>query len=360
MKRRDLVLAGIEAGRPLQGPRSIHLDVTNACNTNCITCWDHSPLLDEPRSVQWKRQKADPAQLEALLDDVQSLGGLEAVIVSGMGEPFTHPDIERILEAVKSRGLHLTVITNLIPASAERILELGVDQLLIGIHGASEQSYLAFHPNFRREEWVKLHAMLGRFRRAGRRFKHVHVVCDVNAHELVRMVEQGAYYDAEIVNFKLASLKHGTEQAIVAGEKRKWLEEEMVPRARETARELGVATNLDVFAAQLEAGGAATAPIRDIGCFMGFAYARVAVDGTVLFCCNTEVEVGTLARGAKFSELWNGDRWNRTRDRLRRGWYWESCSQCGKVNQNVKLGQRFAKAYGEARLLAVTGRGPTS
>ena len=360
MKRRDLVLAGIEAGRPLQGPRSIHLDVTNACNTNCITCWDHSPLLDEARSSAWKRQKVDPAQIEALLDDVLSLGGLEAVVVSGMGEPFTHPEIDRILAAVKSRGLHLTVISNLMPTTAERILALGVDQLLIGIHGASEASYRAFHPSFRSDEWQLLHAMLERFREAGRRYKHVHVICRVNAHELVEMVEQGARYDAEIVNFKLASLKEGTEQAIIDAEQRRRLETELLPRARERAAALGVTTNLDVFEAQLRAGGEATAPIRDIGCFMGFAYARVAVDGTVLYCCNTEVEIGTLAHGARFSELWHGERWNRLRDRLRRGWYWASCAQCGKVNQNVKLGRRFAKAYGEVRLLEVTGRGGVS
>ena len=30
------------------GPRTVHFDVTNACNAACITCWDHSPLLATP------------------------------------------------------------------------------------------------------------------------------------------------------------------------------------------------------------------------------------------------------------------------------------------------------------------------
>src|SRR5690606_444911 len=30
------------------GPQTIHLDVTNACNTDCVTCWDHSPHLQQP------------------------------------------------------------------------------------------------------------------------------------------------------------------------------------------------------------------------------------------------------------------------------------------------------------------------
>lgn len=360
MKTRDLVLAGIERGRPLTGPQTIHIDITNGCNTNCITCWDHSPHLDAPRSAEWKRQRASLANIEQILDDAGSLGGLEAVVISGMGEPFTHPDIERILAAVKVRGLHVTVITNLIPARAERVLEIGVDQLLIGIHGASEASYLAFHPSFSSDDWAHLHDMLARFRDAGRRFKHVQVICRTNAHELVEMIELAAEYRALQVNFKLAGLHDGTEATRITDTQRANLLDGLIARAVARASELGVEHNLDVFEGQVRAGGEATSDMRGIGCFMGFAYARVTVDGTVLYCCNTEMVVGTLAQGARFHELWEGERWNAMRDRFRRGWYAASCSQCGKLNQNVKLGRRFAKAYGEARLHAVTGRGGTS
>ena len=102
------------------GPQTLHIDVTNACNTNCVTCWDHSPHLNEARPTIWKKQRADAAKLRALVDDVCSLdgegGGLQAVIVSGMGEPFTHPEIYEILEDLKARGLHVTIITNLVAA----------------------------------------------------------------------------------------------------------------------------------------------------------------------------------------------------------------------------------------------------
>jgi MoaA/NifB/PqqE/SkfB family radical SAM enzyme len=350
-----MILEGIDAGVPRTGPATLHIDVTNGCNTNCVTCWDHSPLLTLARPSAWKRGRVDCAAVEALLDDALGLGGLRAVIVSGMGEPFTHPDIYRILAAVKNRGLHLTVITNLIPAEPDAILGLEVDQLLIGIHAASERAYRAFHPSFQGDEWHRLHEMLGRFRAAGRRFKHVQVICKTNADELVQMIDLADRAAAQQVNFKLASLKDGTEAIAITADQRRRLESELVPAAAAHARALGVAHNLDVFAAQLAAGGAATAPIADIGCFMGYAYARVLVDGTVLYCCNVDVRVGSLAE-ARFSELWRGPAWQALRDRMRRGDYLGSCDQCGKVNQNVKLGRRFAAAYGEARLREVTGR----
>lgn len=354
----SIAVEGMNVGRPLAGPETVHIDITNSCNTNCITCWDHSPHLDVTRSSEWKRQRVEVRVVEELLDDLLALGGLRAIVLSGMGEPFTHPEVYDLIGAVKRRGLHLTVITNLVAADPKRILELCVDQLLIGIHGASAASYLAFHPSFRLEEWERLLAMLELFREAGRRFKQVQVVSAVNAEELVEMVQLARETEAAQVNFKLASLRDGTEAARITDAQRMRLVDELVPQASRVAAELGVVTNLDVFAGQLGAGAERTAPVESVGCFMGYSYARVLVDGTVLYCCNTDVRVGSLAGGERFSELWAGESWQALRERFRRGEYLPSCGQCGKLNQNVKLASRFERRFGRQRLYEVTGRRP--
>lgn len=351
---RSLVLEGIDGGAPLAGPETLHVDVTNACNASCVTCWDHSPLLRVPRASDWKRRRMEVARLEALLDDARTLGGLRKIILSGMGEPFAHPEIAGLITAVKSRGLHLTIITHLGLTDPELVLTLGVDQLLIGVHAASEGAYRAFHPGFRGDEWGRLLASLGTFRAAGRRFKHVQVVCRTNAHELADMVRFAHEHRAASVTFKLASLRDGTEAVRVTEEQRAELVGAGLPRARALARELDVATNLDVLARQLATGGAETAPIAEVGCFVGYAYSRVTVDGTVLYCCDPEIAVGNLDT-ARFSELWEGPRWAALRARLRRGEYFPRCGQCGKLTQNVELRARFEAAYGEARARAVTG-----
>ncbi|HEY0136707.1 MAG TPA: radical SAM protein [Nannocystis sp.] len=349
-------LQSLDDGVVRLGPQTVHLDITNSCNTDCVTCWDHSPHLRAPPPTAWKRRRADPAALAALLDDITGLGGLEAVIVSGMGEPFTHPAVYEILADIKRRGLHLTVITNLVAAEVERIVEIGVDSLLIGVQGASEASYLAFHPSFSALHWARLQAALTRLRAAGRRDKHVQVICGVNAHELVAMVEQADTFAAAQINFKLASLRAGTEAVMISADQRERLLTRDVPAAIDRAAALGVAHNLDVFAQQLRTGGEATAPIAEVGCFLGYHYSRITVDGAVLYCCNTEVEVGHLQDG--FAALWRGPAWTALRARLRNGHYFAGCAQCGKFNQNVKLSARFRQLHGEARWLAATGRGP--
>ena len=87
-------------------------------------------------------------------------------------------------------------------------------------------------------------------------------------------------------------------------------------------------------------------PIADVGCFMGYVYTRITASLDVLYCCNTEVRVGSLA-DARFSELWRGDAWQALRDRLRRGDYFAGCARCGKFEQNVEWSARVKAELGE-------------
>lgn len=352
---RKLRMTGIGEGRVLVGPQTVHIDLANGCNTNCTTCWDHSPLLNQARPVEWKRKQFDVETFRDLADDLAGMNSVEAVILSGMGDPFVNPMIYEMIELCKRRGWHVTVLTNALLADADRIAALGTDMLLVSVNGVSAKSYTAFHPNLTARDFEKLKGLLARWQTLGTPFKHVQVINRDTADELVEMVRFAAEYGARSITYKLASLRAGTEACAITEDQRTVLLETLVPEAKAEAERLGVATNLDVFEAQLGAGGRATAPISDIGCFMGWYYSRVTVEGKILYCCSTEVEVGDLARGT-FSEQWFGAQWNAVRDRLMRGDYFSNCDQCGKVNQNVKIGMKIRERFGEATFLARTGR----
>jgi MoaA/NifB/PqqE/SkfB family radical SAM enzyme len=353
----DPRLRSLDDGVVRLGPRTLHLDITNTCNADCVTCWDHSPLLRDPPPASWKRQRMEVGRALAIVDDVVTLGGLEAVIVSGMGEPTTHPGFPDLVSGLKARGLHVTVITNGLALDQGVVLGRGVDQLLLGIHAASERTYLRFHPCLGPAHWEGLLRTLAALREAGRASKHVQVICALNAHELVGMVDLAHRFQAGQVNFKLAALGQGTQAVALDGAQRRVLAAEGIPAARAAARGLGVRHNLDLLAEQLAAGEGATAPVERVGCLVGYSYARVAADGTVLFCCDPGARVGSVADGSRFSDLWRGPRWEALRERMRRGRYLPGCRQCGKLNENVKLSRRFREALGECRWREVTGRG---
>ncbi len=356
MSKRD-VLAAIAAGVPGPGPRTVHVDVTNACNAACITCWDHSPLLVEQRSPAWKKRRIDRAMFDELIEDLAALGSVQAVILSGMGDPLVHPDIYAMIERVKREGWHLTVMTNLIAADIDQLAAAGVDQFLVGVHGATPTAYSAFHPGWDEREFFTLCRYLRRLGQTAAKVRHVQVINRDTAPEFVDMVRFAAQFRADRVNFKLASLAGGTETCRITDEQRRQLATDAVPRARALAAELGVATNLDLFAAQLAAGDeddSATVPIAEVGCFQGYVYTRITASLDVLYCCNTEVRVGSLA-DARLSELWRGEAWQGLRDRLRRGDYFAGCERCGKFEQNVAWSRRVREELGEAVWREVTG-----
>lgn len=356
---RHEVLDGVAEGRPRTGPLDMHVDVTNTCNAACISCWDHSPLLDTPRPRSWKRHRIDRDRFLGLVDELAALGSVRSFVISGMGEPLTHPDIYELIAAVKAQGWRLTVISNLIAAKIDRLASSGVDRLLVGVHGATPATYSAFHPGWTEAEFFRLCSHLRVLRRAGVSARHVHVITRETAPEVVQMVGFGRLFDADRVNFKLASLGEGTQACGIDATQRDWLLAEGIPAAREAAAAQGVSTNLDLFEAQVRAAESdlrTTTPMQEVGCFMGYVYTRITVDLEVLYCCNTTVRVGSLHDGS-FAALWEGPAWQGLRDRARAGRLWPGCERCGKFEQNVKWSERFAEHAGVQAWRAATGNG---
>ena len=355
---REAVLRGIAAGRPEIGPQTVHIDVTNTCNAKCVTCWDHSPLLKEPRSKSWKNRRLPYEDFVDLVEQLDAMGSVKAVILSGMGEPLTHPRIYDMIAAVKARGWHLTMLSNLVAANIDKLADSGIDQLLVGVQGVTPDTYAAFHPGWTESEFFRLCGYLRRLTGAGIAVRHVQVINRDTASEVVPMVRFAKRYSADRLNYKLASLYGGTEDCSITEAQRDWLIDEGLPQARALAEQLGVHTNLHLFERQLAAAKTqirATAPMPSIGCFMGYVYTRITVDRAVLYCCNTQVRVGSL-RDAGFADLWNGERWNALRDQLRRGDYLRGCDTCGKLEQNAKWSERFRAFAGEDAWAQATGQ----
>ncbi|MEL6343338.1 MAG: radical SAM protein, partial [Myxococcota bacterium] len=173
---RQQVLDGIRMGRPVIGPQSVHIDVTNGCNAACVTCWDHSPLLRVPRPAHWKRRRLPWERFSAIVDQLVEMGSVEAVVLSGMGEPLTHPRIYDMIARVKAEGWSLTMLSNLVAADIDRLAASGVDNLLVGVQGASTESYTAFHPGWSEQHFFTMCRYLRRLSRAGVQVRHVQVI----------------------------------------------------------------------------------------------------------------------------------------------------------------------------------------
>lgn len=333
---------GFLEGRPRIGPQTVHLDVANSCNLSCVTCWNHSAALAQPKPASWKRQRVEPAAFFRALDQVAEAGA-ERIILSGGGEPFTHPDIERFAAGVKARGLRLTLITNGTRCDFARLRALEVDQILLNIASASREGYAAYHPNQDPEVFDRLVEGVQTLRGVAA-VNLVQVINRVNAGDLVEMIELAARLGARS-SFKVSDVPRGAERYALAPEQRARLLEDLIPTARERAKALRVKHNLDAYAAQLAGASAGPPPPA---CYAGYFYSRISIDGAVLFCC-AALEAGNLADGS-FGELWEGERYQALRERLRSGRLFPACARCGKHDMNFALGQELSALQAEGAL----------
>lgn len=368
-------LLGFFERRPRLGPETVHIDITNACNLDCVTCWNYAPGLSTPKPADWKQQRMDAASFHRVLDEVAATGA-ERIILSGGGEPFMHPQIYDFIAAVKARRLILTVISNGTLCDFSRLAELQVDQMLINTSSASAAGYIAYHPNQTVETFEHLIDGVNSVRgRIG--VNLVQVINALNAHELVAMVELSAQVGAR-ASFKLGDTPPGTEACALSDAQKRTLLDRQIPQAREMADRLEVRHNLDAFAGQIglsitakviSAGAPAlradrcaissSSPLRpdalpttckknDVApppCFAGYLYSRVFVDGRVFFCCE-HISVGHINE-ANFGEIWTSAPYDAVRQRLHEGRGYPGCARCGKHDMNFIAARQCARLQAE-------------
>lgn len=340
----ELRLQGLLRNQALTGPQSVHFDIANACNTRCVTCWHHSRALapDQRPGADWRRRTLPLATFSAIIDDLLQLGGLEQVILSGMGEPTLNPELYAMVRLAHEASVGVTVITNLLRADLPRLVDSpGELALLVSVCGVTEPVWQAFHDHPRDGGFERLVRQLELLAERGFRPKMVQVINAQNFHQLEQMVSFGQRYGARRVSFKLASLGRGTEVTALDPDQLQQLRTRLLPRALEAAARVGLQTDLADFALQLSADPLRTAPVEQVGCYMGLLYCRVTVDARLLYCCNPEVEVGRISAEQSLSRLWRSERYQRLRLRLRQRRFFPGCGQCGKLKQNLKWSRRL-------------------
>lgn len=136
----ELLLEETEAGLAFHtlhpDVRKLYLEITTRCNLYCHTC---------VRNV-WSEPAEDMADatFERVVAQAQALPQLQRVIIGGYGEPFAHPRVLDYLAAIKALGLSVTISTNgtlLGQEQAERLVSLGVDNVVVSLDGTDPETY---------------------------------------------------------------------------------------------------------------------------------------------------------------------------------------------------------------------------
>jgi MoaA/NifB/PqqE/SkfB family radical SAM enzyme len=322
------------------GPHTFHLDVANACNTNCVFCGLHSPRLGGPGpnargrrfTEGWSTGRIDLETFAGLIDDLAAIGATEDVLFSGEGEPLTHPRIFDMLRLARAKGLALTLFSNglaLDDAAADALVEVDLDILYWSLSAASPATFAQLQPAqaaARFRPLVDRAAALVRKKRAKNNKPYViqaHVINRLNAHECEAAMDLAIAVGVDAVRYQVMHQCGANMADLLLTPAQHADVVRQLERARVKAERAGVAiaANIDFQLAgvgEAFAQPAHAAPhhwsrglYRETGCLAGWFFGRSFSDGRLSFCCHDKI-VGSLKRG-RLRDIWFAERYRQLR-----------------------------------------------
>lgn len=137
---RNLILIKLHfhlaTSEPRELPPIIHIDPLNYCNLHCAAC-------PTGRGVLAREKGRMPLDLfKTLVDEVADR--IYFLNLYNWGEPLLHPQIFEMVEYATSRGLSVRISSNLNalkPGQARRMVESGLEELLVDLDGADQATY---------------------------------------------------------------------------------------------------------------------------------------------------------------------------------------------------------------------------
>lgn len=317
--KKTKVALGVLLKKVLTGPIEVSVDLTCRCTTGCIMCWYWSPLLNNCPKEEWVNQSLSYEVFMRLIEEFKQLE-VKRVILGGQGDPLLYPKILEAIESCKRNGIEVCLITGGVYLSEEKtraIFDLGLDHLDISLQAASSQVYSKIHPSQKEttfERIIEQLLLLARLKKEAQSKKpHVriiHVVCNLNYQETVKIVELTNKINAQSIGFKRIDVIPETQSLLLNAEQ---LEEFkiLLQEAEDKAASLGVKTEIDDFRKYMLSGltsGVYTANFyAKIPCYVGWHSARILASGDVVPCCNCySIVFGNINR-TSFIEIWNSE-----------------------------------------------------
>ena len=272
-------------------PSYLNLETIAGCNLRCVMCPIGTGDFKRPVKVM------DMSLFKKIVDEAS--GNVRYTWLHWFGEPFMDPLIFDRIKYAKSKGLKTQLssnITRLDEDKAKRVLESGLDEMILSLDGATKQTY----ENIRKQ---------GNFE-----------TVMANAERFLRMKKEGGFKKpwARVQIIKM----HENEAEIQAfTEKWKDLADEIIIKPLITW-----AGQVDV---SKEMVGSYKIPKR-YPCFNLWEEITISAEGIVTICCydfNAKYVIGDL-RNETIKQIYNGPKMFELRQMHINGEYPAPCDTC--------------------------------
>jgi MoaA/NifB/PqqE/SkfB family radical SAM enzyme len=120
-----------------QLPTQVYLEVTNRCNSRCISCpitYDHFGAYEPKKHLSY----------DDFLRIIVQFPYLERAVLHGIGEPLLNKELPRFVAYLKARGVRVIFNTNAIlldQARGDALTAAGLDELRVSLDAVTPQLY---------------------------------------------------------------------------------------------------------------------------------------------------------------------------------------------------------------------------
>jgi len=131
-------------------PAKYFIDPINICNLRCPLCPTGRGLLARPRG------RMTLNDLKLVVDEIAPYA--YRIELYNWGEPLLHPEIFEMIEYVSQRRITVGLSSNLNHLDAQmaqKLVESGLNQLVVSIDGATQESYAAYRRRGKLDDVLK-------------------------------------------------------------------------------------------------------------------------------------------------------------------------------------------------------------
>ncbi len=308
---------------------SAQIEITLRCNLACPMC--ENPLIQETTGDMTFEQ------FKGILDQMPYLVSLN---LTGIGESLMNRDLWPMLEEAKRRGLYVWFTSNgtlLTAGFARRLIEVGLDELVISFDGASAPTFDAVRLGARFADVVRnverLQAIKRELGRTNLKLAFGITVVRDNIDEVPDIVRLAARLDVAEAIIGTALVDLDSPDAILRPDTPKPTRVQIAAMT-EQARRVGKESGVRVSIAAPE-----TARGRECNCVKPWTTCYITKDGWFFPCCDVtqrRIPRAELVKHAfgnvitgRLADFWNGEEYRR----LRRGIAdpsvrWALCKTC--------------------------------
>ena len=317
-------------------PRTLYLETTNRCDSECQTCLRTFNTLEPPKDLTL-------AEVQRLVDQFPVL---ERVVLHGIGEPLLNKQIFEIVAYLKTKGA--TVLFNsdaisLTQKRAAQLIDSGLDEYRVSMDAATRETYARIRGVDQFARVIRnVGYLVSLLQQQGCSRPQVSMwftTLKTNLDELPAFIRLAAQLGVPEVN---------AQRLVFYGQGLAVQEQSLHRRLEE--REQGLLGEAETLAQQygitFKASGATT-PIQSLngaaldqrpwaGCQRPWTLSYVTANGNVLPCCIspwTTKSYRNLVLGnaftTEFAQVWNGERYQQFRQDFESEVAPDPCRGCG-------------------------------